>query len=206
MLVIFTYYYVNFFYKNIWGIVILFFTNLIYIIKVKFKSFISLTYFSSKNRWSNYNKSHLIIGKRNFSTFNVNYSNKKSPRKTLSSPEAKSYDNLYLGRGKPEFEPVWVKDNNKERSPFGASWAKDEKCRLPYPSNYTCNYTIILDPFNNRKKIQEICKGNRVVYIWVYKPTGICLVGSSSNSVERVISYFEKKYLFLDTRRGGWTV
>jgi hypothetical protein len=28
------------------------------------------------------------------------------------------------------------------------------------------------------------------------------LVGSSSNSVERVLSYFEKKYLFLDNRRG----
>jgi len=40
------------------------------------------------------------------------------------------------------------------------------------------------------------------VYIWNYKPTGICLVGSTSNSVERVLSYFEKKYLFLDTRRG----
>lgn len=33
-------------------------------------------------------------------------------------------------------------------------------------------------------------------------PTGVCLVGSSSNSVERVLSYFEKKYLFLDKRRG----
>src|SRR5690606_3751294 len=33
-------------------------------------------------------------------------------------------------------------------------------------------------------------------------PTGICLVGSSSNSVERVLSYFEKKYLFLDFRKG----
>lgn len=36
-----------------------------------------------------------------------------------------------------------------------------------------------------------------MVYIWTYIPTGICLVGSSSNSVERVLSYFEKKYLFL---------
>lgn len=33
-------------------------------------------------------------------------------------------------------------------------------------------------------------------------PSGVCLVGSSSNSVERVLSYFEKKYLFLDFRRG----
>jgi len=32
----------------------------------------------------------------------------------------------------------------------------------------------------------------------LYIRTGICLVGSSSNSVERVLSYFEKKYLFLD--------
>lgn len=41
-----------------------------------------------------------------------------------------------------------------------------------------------------------------MVYIWTYLPTGICLVGSSSNSVERVLSYFEKKYLFLEKRRG----
>lgn len=33
-------------------------------------------------------------------------------------------------------------------------------------------------------------------------PTGVCLVGSSSNSVERVISYFERTYLFLEKRRG----
>jgi len=33
-------------------------------------------------------------------------------------------------------------------------------------------------------------------------PTGVCLVGSSSNSVERVLSYFERKYLFLEKRRG----
>jgi hypothetical protein len=31
---------------------------------------------------------------------------------------------------------------------------------------------------------------------------GVCLVGSSSNSVERVLSYFERKNLFLDKRRG----
>ena len=99
-------------------------------------------------------------------------------------------------------EPIWVKDNGKERSPFKASWAKDEKDRLHFPSNYPCNYINIYDPFNNRELIKETCKGNRVVYIWTYLPTGVCLVGSSSNSVERVISYFEKKYLFLDTRRG----
>ena len=89
-----------------------------------------------------------------------------------------------------------------ERSPFGASWAKDPKSRLPFPGKYPCNYQNIADPFNNRKLIKDLCKGNRVVYIWTYIPTGVCLVGSSSNSVERVISYFEKKYLFLDKRRG----
>jgi hypothetical protein len=120
----------------------------------------------------------------------------------LSSPESKPYEDLYTGRGVPEYEPIWVKDNGKERSPFGASWAQDKKDRLSYPSNYPCNYINISDPYHNRKLIKDTCKGNRVVYIWTYKPTGICLVGSSSNSVERVLSYFEKKSLFLDTRRG----
>jgi hypothetical protein len=127
---------------------------------------------------------------------------KKSYRKTLSSPESRPYVNLYKGRGVPKNEPTWVKDNGKERSPFGASWAKDKKDRLPFPTKYPCNYRNIMDPYNNRESIKEVCKGNRVVYIWTYLPTGVCLVGSSSNSVERVLSYFERKYLFLDKRRG----
>lgn len=123
-------------------------------------------------------------------------------RKTLTSPQPRPYKDLYKGRGKQAYEPEWVKDNGMERSRFGASWAKNEADRLPYPSKYPLNYQNIKDPYNNRKLIKEICKGNRVVYIWTYIPTGICLVGSSSNSVERVLSYFEKKYLFLDFRKG----
>lgn len=122
----------------------------------------------------------------------------KSARKTLSSSESKPYVDLYKGRGVPKSEPEWVKDNGKERSPFGASWAKDKLERLALPDKYLCDYRNILDPYNNKQSIKEVCKGNRVVYIWTYLPTGICLVGSSSNSVERVLSYFEKKYLFLD--------
>ncbi len=143
------------------------------------------------------------LGFRYYSTSNKN--NPKvtgSKRKTLSSPESRPYNDLYRGRGVPANEPLWVKDNGKERSPFGASWAKDDKDRLPYPSNYTCDFINIQDPFNNRQLIKNTCKGNRVVYIWTYFPTGVCLVGSSSNSVERVLSYFEKKYLFLEKRRG----
>lgn len=92
--------------------------------------------------------------------------------------------------------PAWVQDNGMERSPFGASWAKDKKNRLPFPAKYPCNYLNITDPFHKREKIKNACKGNRVVYIWTYKPTGVCLVGSSSNSVERVLSYFEKKNIY----------
>lgn len=157
--------------------------------------------------WSN-----VIPQKRLFSTSNRSQGKKldgnsknselASSRKTLKSPESRPYNDLYKGRGKPKYEPEWVKDNGMERSPFGASWAKDDKDRLPFPSKYPLNYKNIKDPYNNRELIKEICKGNRVIYIWTYIPTGICLVGSSSNSVERVLSYFEKKYLFLDFRKG----
>jgi len=41
----------------------------------------------------------------------------------------------------------------------------------------------------------------RVVYIWTYTPKAFCLVGSSSNSVDRVISYFRAKTLLLEKRR-----
>ena len=154
------------------------------------------------------NGSNYISQKRFFSTSTCSWVNKikgnsnKSSRKTLKSPQARVYKDLYKGRGRPPFEPEWVKDNGKERSPFGASWAKSEKDRLPFPYKYPLNYKNIKDPYNNRKFIKEICRGNRVVYIFTFIPTGICLVGSSSNSVERVLSYFEKKYLFLDFRRG----
>ena len=155
------------------------------------------------------NKFNVISQKRCFSTYNHSRVNKiedplsiKSLRKTLKSPLSRPYEDLYKGRGKPKYEPEWVKDNGMERSPFGASWAKDEKDRLSFPLKYPLNYKNIKDPYNNRGLIKEICKGNRVVYIWTYIPTGICLVGSSSNSVERVLSYFEKKYLFLDFRKG----
>lgn len=122
--------------------------------------------------------------------------------KTLSSSESRPYPDLYEGRGKPKNYPTWVNDNGMERSQFGASWEKDKKNRLPFPEKYPCDYINIPDPFNNRNLIKDSCKGKRVVYIWTYLPTGICLVGSSSNSVERVLSYFEKKYLFLEKRRG----
>jgi hypothetical protein len=52
-----------------------------------------------------------------------------------------------------------------ERSPFGASWAKEKKDLLPLPDKYTLNYINISDPYNNRNLIKETCKGNRVVYI-----------------------------------------
>ena len=189
-------------FKHIWGIVIFFSIILPHRFMVKLKYFMLITQYGKqpKNKLNNRSKINFTIGRRNFSTFN-SFNDIKKTRYTLSSPSANPYEDLYIGRGKSTFEPIWVKDNGKERSIFGASWAKDNKDRLAYPSNYTCNFIKVLDPFNNRKTIKDICKGNRVVYIWVYKLTGICLVGSSSNSVERVLSYFEKKYLFLDTRR-----
>lgn len=113
------------------------------------------------------NGSNVISQKMCFSTSNRSWVNKiegnsnKSSRKTLKSPQARAYKDLYKGRGKPEYEPEWVKDNGMERSPFGASWAKDDK--LPFPSKYPFNYQNIKDPYNNRELIKKICKGNRVV-------------------------------------------
>jgi hypothetical protein len=156
--------------------------------------------------------SDIIAGKRFYSSLsedsgldskNTTWEPKnKRIRKNLSSPESRPYADLYKGRGIPKDKPTWVKDNKMERSPFGASWAKNTENRLPFPTKYPCDYQNISDPFYNRELIKKLCKGNRVVYIWTYMPTGICLVGSSSNSVERVLSYFEKQYLFLDKRRG----
>ena len=46
-----------------------------------------------------------------------------SKRKSVKGPDANIYDNLYLGRGIPDPQPNWNKDNKNKRSPFGASWA-----------------------------------------------------------------------------------
>lgn len=148
----------------------------------------------------------IVEARRYYSTSSDPKKNSGSERKkkkpTIKSSIARPYPNLYDGRGKPQIVPDWVKDNGMERSPFGASWAKDKKDRIPLPSKYPCNYYNIKDPFNNRDLIKKFCRGNRVVYIWTHLPTGICLVGSSSSSIDRILSYFTKKYLFLDFRRG----
>ena len=169
--------------KNIWGHVIFFSTFLFVSIIIRLLNHLYPTdRLRPINKVCFHSNSYLnVAGKRNFSTAKGN--SEKGSRKTLSSPESKPYEDLYAGRGMPENEPVWVKDNGKERSPFGASWAQEEKYRLSYPSNYPCNYINIPAPYNNRKFIKETCKGNRVVYIWTYDHTGVCLVGSSSNSV-----------------------
>lgn len=166
--------------------------------RITYNSILVKRYYSTSKKADSGLKD-LNLGSAGFATKEAKV---KSTIKTLSSPEAKPYVDLYKGRGVPKFEPEWVKDNGKERSPFGASWAKDKLDRLALPDKYLCDYRNILDPYNNKQSIKEVCKGNRVVYIWTYLPTGICLVGSSSNSLERVLSYFEKKYLFLDMRRG----
>lgn len=75
------------------------------------------------------NESNVTSQKRCFSTSNSfrndeieDKSSKPSARrKTLKSPQARPYEDLYKGRGKPKYEPEWVKDNGMERSPFGAS-------------------------------------------------------------------------------------
>jgi len=54
-----------------------------------------------------------------------------------------------------------------ERSPFGASWVKEEKDRLTLPGKYNLDYINISDPYNNRKLIKEACKGNRGWYIFL---------------------------------------
>ena len=111
------------------------------------------------------------------------------------------YLNLFLGRGIPNPEPFWVKSNGYPLSMFGASWSTKDGPTTALPIPDPKIYHKIKDPYHNRKKILEVCRGMRVVYIWTYKPKAFCLVGSSSNSVERVLSYFRAKTLLLEKRR-----
>jgi hypothetical protein len=73
---------------------------------VKLKSHMLPTHSSSLNRLTSLPLQAGGLGRRHFSTLRVNNSNKNSSRKTLNSPEANPYEDLYLGRGKPELEPV----------------------------------------------------------------------------------------------------
>jgi hypothetical protein len=58
----------------------------------------------AKNKISIQSNTSLNTGKRNYSTGRGN--SKKGSRKTLSSPESKPYEDLYTGRGVPEYEPI----------------------------------------------------------------------------------------------------
>jgi hypothetical protein len=127
---------------------------------------------------------------------------KNSDLNSNKNSDVRIYDDIHSGRGVPNPEPSWNKDNKNPRSKFGAAWANSNGPTEPSPVKESETYYNISDPYHSREQIKSACKGNRVIYIWTYMPTGICLVGSSSNSVERVLSYFETRYLFFDNRRG----
>lgn len=40
-----------------------------------------------------------------------------------------------------------------------------------------------------------------IVYIWTYQSKAFCLIGSSSNGVERIYNYFRPKSLLHENRR-----
>lgn len=142
------------------------------------------------------NKLNLI---RPFSTSSL-LQTRKSTSKTLCSAR-KLYKNIYEGLGIPRPEPLWGNSNGCPISMFGASWSTMNGPTTSLPVDDPKIYHHISDPYNNRNKIHEVCKGVRVVYIWTYKPKGFCLVGSSSNSVERIINYFSPKRLLSENRR-----
>jgi len=60
---------------------------------------------------------------------------------------------------------------------------------------------IILDPFNNRKKIAEVGKGTKGVYIFEVTENNNIYVGSSINLYNRVCSYFMPSILSKSDRR-----
>lgn len=118
------------------------------------------------------------------------------------------YQKMYEGHGvpNPELDHLhgrwsWVKSNGYPISMFGASWSTINGPTADLPIEDPKIYYHIYDPFNNRKKIQEVCRSMIVVYIWTYKPKAFCLVGSSSNGVERIFNYFRPKSLLHESRR-----
>lgn len=111
------------------------------------------------------------------------------------------YKDIYKGRGVPNPEPFWVKSNEHSVGMFGASWNTPTKLFVGLPIADPKVYHHIPDPYHNKNKIYELCKGMMVVYIWTYKPKAFCLVGSSSNSVERINNYFRPKSLLKEGRR-----
>jgi len=62
------------------------------------------------------------------------------------------------------------------------------KPSVPYPHSH--KKIEILDPYHNRKKIAEVAKGVKGVYIFEVENQNICYVGSSINLYNRVCSYF----------------
>jgi hypothetical protein len=69
----------------------------------------------------------------------------------------------------------------------------------PEPSYY--DKIVILDPFNNRSKIADLCKGAKGVYIFEVLESNNIYVASSINLYSRVCSYFMPSILSKSDRR-----
>lgn len=153
---------------------------------------------------------HLVFerSQKNYSRFSINHPFYNSINVRYFSTSATAYHsnineqnnevyvykNVYEGRGVPNPEPFWVKSNGYPISMFGASWGTLHGPTSDLPIADPKIYHHITDPFHNRNKIYELCKGMMVVYIWTYTPKAFCLVGSSSNSVERIFNYFSASH------------
>nr|ATI20472.1 GIY-YIG endonuclease [Juglanconis juglandina] len=137
----------------------------------------------------------------NIRYFSTSVSAPESNIKEKNNTASSVYKNIYEGRGVPKPEPFWVKSNRYPISMFGASWGSPYGARSDFPIVDPKIYHHIIDPYHNRKKIHELSKGLMVVYIWTYTPKAFCLVGSSSNSVERILNYFRPKSLLKESRR-----
>ena len=59
---------------------------------------------------------------------------------------------------------------------------------------------IVKDPFNNRKEISNIAKGEKGVYLFEIKSKDLKYVGSSINLYNRVCSYFNLTRPYTTTR------
>lgn len=154
------------------------------------------------------------VSKTKFNRFIIYFSvensfeNKKQADKKPKGNKTKKTPNT-LKDFKTSSTVKTIKDTQGSQRPEASKHSKDPKKGMKKPYNtdpkkgvkHPYKKHVILDPFNNRKKIAEVIKGAKGVYIFEIMGKQLIYVGSSINLYNRVCSYFMPSILAQSNRR-----
>lgn len=134
----------------------------------------------------------------------------KSVFTSLSVKRApRSQMKVYNGTNPNRPLPSYAQQINTSKSPYGPKWHPSTRPYITPPLKY--EMLQIEDPFNNGGTISTFLYGYFTIYLWCYIPTGVCLVGQSTqrklwakdkySGYARIAQYFDDTTLRTSIRR-----